>query len=115
MKQTELSVLYNTAEVVCQGRHLACTTQMATSAPTVYALPKINSKPQVRLQWNGKITICPWWRLHWGGAYIRNYIVVRQISVLCHTQYCETLTASYNGQYRSSVIAAAVGLIGIHF
>ena len=54
----------NTAEVVCQGRHLA------RAQHTHHRLQLI---PNAQLQL--KIAICLGGRLHWGGPYIRNFTV----------------------------------------
>ena len=54
-RSSNIVLCTNTAEVVCQGRHLACAQHTGvggrvTSAPTIYAPPKVNSKAHWRLQ-----------------------------------------------------------------
>ena len=40
---------------------------------------KLIPKPKGAYNGTEKITICPGGHLHWGGAYIRNYTVVRTL------------------------------------
>ena len=65
----------NTAEVVCQGRHLARAQHIrvsgrVTSVPTVQACLKLIPKPMGAYNWNGKNYDMPqgvltlWWRLY---------------------------------------------------
>ena len=70
-------VLYNTAEVVCQWRHFAIARAHHADEwlPLQQFKRRLKPKPKRAYNGMGKITICPGGRLHWGGAYIRNYTV----------------------------------------